>query len=168
MTETDFLQNEPNRTVTLRRSPDSRRDDVFFGAMALASALTVFGGFARTYYLKAWTGTTALQPLVHVHAIVFTAWIMLFVTQTLLVAKNRTDLHKRLGAIGGVLAVVMVVLGYLTSIAARTTRLHRPISRGTVGIRRLAGLPCPRIGRYASLCHFRRGRTLHPHAARRP
>jgi hypothetical protein len=84
--------------------------------MAVAMALTVFAGFAPTYYLKDAFGGSALSPLVHIHGMLFTSWIVLFVLQTRLVAARRIDLHRRLGVAGGVLAVSMVVVGLLTAI----------------------------------------------------
>lgn len=35
--------------------------------------------------------------LIHVHGAAFTLWILLLVTQTLLVPANRVDFHKKLG-----------------------------------------------------------------------
>ncbi len=40
-----------------------------------------------------------------------TSWQLLFLTQTILVAAGRTDLHRRLGVAGGVLAAAVVVAG---------------------------------------------------------
>jgi hypothetical protein len=48
--------------------------------------------------------------------LVFTSWLVLFVTQTTLVAAHRTDIHRRLGIVGGVLAVLMILLGVTTAI----------------------------------------------------
>jgi len=90
----------------------------FLRGVAIAAGLTVFGGFARTYYLRAWTGVRVHSALVHVHAVVFTAWILLLTAQITLVERNRRDLHKRLGIAGGGLAIVMLVVGYQASIAA--------------------------------------------------
>lgn len=90
----------------------------FFSVMAIAAAAVVFVGFARTYYLSAWTGMPALPLLVDIHAMLFTTWIVFFFFQTALIATYRTALHKRLGAFGAVLAVTMVVVGYVTSIQA--------------------------------------------------
>jgi hypothetical protein len=80
--------------------------------------VAVFIGFARTYYLRTWTGAPAPSALVHVHAIVFSTWILLVLVQVVLVEKNRRDLHKRLGIAGGGLAMGMIVLGYFAAIAA--------------------------------------------------
>lgn len=93
-------------------------DHVFYRVTAVAVLAAVFFGFATTYYLKGLFGTPALPAVFHVHAIIFTAWIVLFNIQTALVASSRTDLHMRLGIIGASLAVAMVVLGILAAIAA--------------------------------------------------
>jgi len=100
-----------------------RRDRRFFTGMAVAAALTVFAGFARTYYLKGVFGAPPLSQLLHVHGLLFTTWILLFVTQTSLVAARRTDIHRRLGVAGGLLAAVMVVVGLMAAIDA----VHRGV-----------------------------------------
>ncbi|MPZ18453.1 MAG: hypothetical protein GEV06_11140 [Luteitalea sp.] len=88
-----------------------RGEHLFFSSMAAAAALTVFAGFAPTYYLKGTFDAPALTPLLHLHGALFTSWILLFILQTSLVAAKRTDIHRRLGVIGGLLAVAMVVAG---------------------------------------------------------
>ncbi len=47
-----------------------------------------------------------------------TLWVALFVVQVRLVAARRTDLHRRLGVIGGVWAAILLVVGVTTAIAA--------------------------------------------------
>jgi hypothetical protein len=86
--------------------------------LAVAVALSVFAGFAPTYYLKGLYGTRALSPFLHFHGMLFTSWILLFVTQTTLVAAKRTDLHRRLGIVGALLAVAMLVVGTAVAVAA--------------------------------------------------
>ena len=103
----------------------SRRDRRFFVGMAIAAVATVFFGFAPTYYLKSFTHTAAyptglpvspsLPALVHVHALVFSAWILLFLAQTTLIAADRPHVHRRLGIAGAVLAPFMVILGVMTA-----------------------------------------------------
>jgi hypothetical protein len=85
-----------------------------FLASALAIAAIMFVGFAKNFYLRAWLGTRAISPMVHVHGVVMTAWVALFVTQTLLVVRRRTDLHRKLGIGGAFLAIVVVALGIYT------------------------------------------------------
>lgn len=93
-----------------------RRERFFYCGMAVAVVATVFAGFAKTYYLKAYFGTPALSPLLHVHAVVFTSWLVLFFTQTVLVAAHRIDVHRRLGIAGGVLAALVAAVGAVTAV----------------------------------------------------
>ena len=86
--------------------------------MAVAAAVSVFLGFARSFYLKPYFPTVgpSLTPLLLAHGLIFSSWIVLFVTQTALVATRRTPVHRRLGWVGAGLAVLMVVVGTLTGI----------------------------------------------------
>ncbi len=93
-----------------------RRERIFYTGMAVAVAATVFAGFSRTYYLKPYFGAPPLTLLLHLHGIVFTSWLVLYLTQTVLVAAKRIDVHRRLGIIGAVIAVLMVVVGATTAI----------------------------------------------------
>jgi len=79
--------------------------------MSIAVVVTVFAGFAPTYYLRPRFTTTPLMPLLHLHGLVFTSWIALFLIQTTLVAAHRTDIHRRLGIAGGVIATLVVMVG---------------------------------------------------------
>jgi 4-amino-4-deoxy-L-arabinose transferase-like glycosyltransferase len=84
--------------------------------MSIAVVITVFAGFAPTYYLRPYYTTAPLMPLLHLHGLVFTSWLVLFVTQTTLVAAHRTDIHRRLGIVGGVIAVLMILVGFTTAV----------------------------------------------------
>jgi hypothetical protein len=53
------------------------REHLFHTGMAVAVVLTVFAGFARTYYLKPYFGSPSLTPLLHLHGLVFTSWLVL-------------------------------------------------------------------------------------------
>ena len=94
------------------------RDRWFFSGMALIAALTVFGGFAPTYYLKGLYGTPTLSTVRHLHGITFTLWMVLFLVQTALIAARRTAWHRRLGIAGTVLAGGMLVIGTAVAISA--------------------------------------------------
>jgi uncharacterized membrane protein YozB (DUF420 family) len=87
-----------------------------YGVAALVAAVIAFAGFAPTYYLKGVFGTPELRALVHVHGLVMTLWIVLFLTQAWLVAARRVDLHRRLGVAGAVLAALVVGVGVATAI----------------------------------------------------
>lgn len=96
----------------------------FYVGIAVAMTLVVFVGFAPTFYLKAFTAAPALSPLLWAHGVLFTGWMALLIVQATLVAKDRVDVHMRLGLFGAALAVTMVVVGLLTAIdAARLGRV---------------------------------------------
>lgn len=96
--------------IAVGRASSERR---FFTGMALAILATVFVGFGRSFYLRPlfpdWPSPA--EPIFYVHGVVFTGWIVLLVTQASLVARGRTDLHRKIGPFGAVLAVAIVVLG---------------------------------------------------------
>ncbi len=100
---------------------------LFFTGMAAAMLVTVFVGFGPTYYLLPWmqgvtvrgqAGGAGLTPLVHLHAVVFSAWILLFMTQTGLIAARRPQVHRWLGAASAGLAAAVIVIGLWTAIAS--------------------------------------------------
>src|SRR5437870_683872 len=69
--------------------------------------LSAFAGFAPTYFLRGLSDKAPLSPLLHVHGAAFSAWLLLLVTQSTLVAAHRVAWHKRLGIFGAVLAAAM-------------------------------------------------------------
>jgi hypothetical protein len=110
-------------SATRRRLSTSQRDRVFYGGIAVALAFTVVVGFGPTYFFPIFTGSSEatltggpVTPLVHVHATLFSAWGLLFIAQTTLVAKCKLAVHRRLGIAGGVQAALMVVVGTLTAV----------------------------------------------------
>ena len=115
-----------NETTPRNRASTGAYDRMFYGGMAVALALTVFSGFAPTYYARLLSGPKAtlsggpFTRLVHLHAALFTAWVLLFLTQTALVAARRVAVHRRLGVAGGVLAAAMVAAG--TALAVATAK----------------------------------------------
>ena len=93
-----------------------QRERLFYTGMAVAIVITVFAGFAPSYYLRSYFATAPLPVLLHLHGIVFSSWLVLFLTQTALVAANRTRVHRRLGIAGAVIAVLMILVGTSTAI----------------------------------------------------
>ena len=95
-----------------RRSAEHR----FFWRMSVLIAAVVFIGFARTYFLAGFFHARPLPaPIVHLHGAVFTGWIVLLVAQASLAAGGRTDVHRRLGIAGLVLAPLIIILGFLVA-----------------------------------------------------
>lgn len=98
------------------------RDRVFYSSLAAVMALTVLVGFGQTYYFRLLSGTPttltggSITPTLHLHAIAFSGWVLLFLIQTLLVASRRVQVHRRLGYASIALAATMVVIGLRTAI----------------------------------------------------
>ena len=108
------------------RMPGRVNDRRLYILAAIVTPLIVLAGFARTYYLKPFFGTPDLpNRIVHLHGIVMTAWVLLFITQISLAATRRTRVHQRLGIAGGVLAALVVIVGILTALFA-AAREHTP------------------------------------------
>lgn len=105
-----------------RAASHRRHDRVFYSVVAVALALTVVAGFGPTYYFRMVSGSPLatlsggpVTLLVHTHATLFTAWVLLFIVQTALVAQHKIAIHRRLGIAGGILAALMVVFGTLVA-----------------------------------------------------
>ena len=97
----------------------------FFALIALALAVFTVIGFSRTYYFRFLTDLPPLSTLVHLHGAVFTAWLLVFVAQTRLVAAHRVDLHMKLGIAAVVIAVLVITVGFLTmAVKANEPRIH--------------------------------------------
>ena len=107
-----------------RGQHQTSQDRIFYSGMAILMALTVFIGFAPTFYLRAWfdwplySGERTMMPLAYVHGAVFSGWVVLFIVQTALVATRQVAMHRRLGVAGILLAAGMVVVGLMAAFAA--------------------------------------------------
>jgi hypothetical protein len=111
--ETAYAANQDQggrmNTIGLERAGIGRRR--FFVIMASAVIVAVFAGFAPTFYLRgAFTQDRPMSVLLHVHGIVFSAWVTVFLVQTLLIARGSRRLHQRLGWIAVGIAATMVIL----------------------------------------------------------
>jgi len=99
--------------------PSERR---FYTGMSIAILATVLVGFSQSFFLRPLfpDKPTPTEAVFYVHGAVFTAWIVLLVAQASLIAGRRVDLHRRTGAFGAALAIVMVALGlYIALVAAK-------------------------------------------------
>jgi len=97
----------------------------FYRHIAIAMSLFVIIGFSRTYYLRFLTDLPPLDTLMHLHSVVFSAWLLVFIAQTRLVAAGRVDLHMKLGIAALALAVAIVVIGFATTaVKANIPRVH--------------------------------------------
>jgi hypothetical protein len=115
------INDTPMEGVRLPSAATSSRDfeRKFFFAVAVLFPLAVLIGFAPTFYLKPLFNTPPIpRVIVYIHAFVMTAWIALFITQVYLISAKKILVHRRLGLLGVVLGLGIIVSGLFTAIAA--------------------------------------------------
>lgn len=105
----------------------------FFTWMAVTLAAATFAGFARTYYLSALqvAPTPVLTPTVHIHGALSTAWILVLLAQTRLIAYGRRDIHRLLGIAGAAVGIAAFVTGIFVAINSER-RVHTAANAGTL------------------------------------
>lgn len=124
-------------------SPAARRaraDRWFFSGTAIAQIGLVVWGFSPSYYLRPASELVPLSPLLHVHGALFSLWLVLLLAQVSLVATRRTPVHRKLGVLGGVLALAMLIAGYVAAVDAARRGSALP------GMAPLAFLIIPMLG----------------------
>jgi hypothetical protein len=120
-----------------RRNLDKR----LFLAVAIVFPLVVLAGFARTYYLKTFFHTPPLSSwMVHLHGLLMTTWVVLFISQVRLISLRRIRTHQRFGFAAIGLALLMIFVGFLIAVHAAKFGASTP---SPPGIPRLAFLLVP-------------------------
>ena len=99
----------------------------FYAWIALAITLIMVVGFSRTFYLRHWFDVPPISPLLILHGIVFTAWFAMFVVQTRLVAAGNVRLHRKVGAAGVVLAILVIVVTAISIVESANSPRPRPM-----------------------------------------
>ena len=102
---------------TIARPGASRRRSSFYLVMGFAALALVAVGFGPGLVGDPAARRGAATPLIALHGTVFGGWLALYLAQTLLVRRDRRATHRRLGWLGLPLAVAVIVLGYVTTIA---------------------------------------------------
>lgn len=115
-----------SRASVSTRLPGRKYDRYFFSGMVLLILVIVAVGFAPKYYLAGVFRAPLPSPIIHIHAVVFSAWILLLVVQTGLVSAHRIALHRTLGLAGFCLAILVPIVGFL----AMASQLHFRADRG--------------------------------------
>jgi hypothetical protein len=106
---------EPQPSARVRHRVRLRH---FFPWMSVALAVAVLWGFAPSYFFRPFINPRGLSLLLHVHGFLNSCWMTLLIVQTMLVAKHRTDIHRRLGLAGVILAPAVVAVSFAVGAGA--------------------------------------------------
>ena len=94
-------------------------DRWFYFGMAWLVPAVVSYGFGRGLSERLLHRAEPLPWILHVHALVFSGWVLLFLLQSGLVRRHALRLHRRLGLFGAGLGAVLPVLGVATALVMR-------------------------------------------------
>jgi len=98
-----------------QRATGPGKKSLFYVGAAILVVLLSMIGFAPSIIDQSRRNAPSTL-LVMAHGIAVGGWLLLFLTQAILVATGRTAVHRRLGIVGPVLALLMIVLGYVVLI----------------------------------------------------
>lgn len=90
----------------------------FYVRMAATFVAIAVIGFAPTYWVPMSRGTLAVAPIVHVHAVLFFGWTLLFWVQTALAADGRLTRHRELGVAAVAVATSMCFVGMAVTVSS--------------------------------------------------
>lgn len=99
-------------------SRSSRSGNRLYAWGAALALLIILAGFGRTFYLRSVFGGPPLSPLLLAHGLVMTSWFVVFIAQVGLVGAGWTRMHRQLGIIGLISAVLVVCMGVAAAIDA--------------------------------------------------
>lgn len=89
----------------------------FYICLGLLIGIIALAGFWPTYFGPLINGTV-LEPLrIHVHAVVFVGWLLLFISQVSFAAIGKIKWHKRLGNFGIGYGLLLIFVGTYTAVA---------------------------------------------------
>lgn len=118
-------QESTNPSMPLRKLRDDEvvastlrklLDRYFYLGMSLLVAAVVAFGFGHTIGANLLHPDTPRPLILHIHAVVFSSWVALFIAQSALVRVSKVAIHRRLGIFGAMLGGVLAILGVTTAL----------------------------------------------------
>ena len=121
-----LIQASPaQKTISVRHNHKSSLLKYFFVFIGILSLIFVIAGFTPTYFTPLANGTFNAKPVYHVHGVMYLLWIVLIISQPLLIRFRLTHLHKKIGYAGLTLAVGMFVIGIVMAFVSTQLALER-------------------------------------------
>lgn len=103
------------------------RERNFFLAFVLVAWLGVILGFAPPSWARFHGRADYPAPLIlHLHAVLFMAWMILLTVQVTLVRTNRRPIHRRVGMVSAALIPAMVLSGFFAEAYSQRYYLAHP------------------------------------------
>jgi hypothetical protein len=110
----------------------------FFLYMSLGFLAVALLGFSTTFFLPLARGTFAAAPIVYAHGVLLFAWLIFFIAQASLIRVRNVLVHRRLGWVGALLGIAIVISGVAVSL--HVTRRDLAAGRGDVVLGEFVGL----------------------------
>lgn len=98
------------------------KDRIFFLSMAIWFLAITLIGFATTFYLP--DTNRQVSPHILFHGIIFTVWIILFLTQSVLISSKNIKWHFNLGWFGLLLSIIIFFSGVYISFMKKPMYLN--------------------------------------------
>lgn len=88
----------------------------FYVGFSIWSSILVIIGFWPRYFGLLASGNLETQVIIHLHAVIFSGWIILFFLQAYWILKRNANTHKRLGKFGIYYGILVMITGLVTSL----------------------------------------------------
>jgi len=125
----------------------------FFLYLSFALLVTVLLGFSPTFYLRAFFDVPAIPLYVYAHGAALTAWFIWLCVQTTAVNRGRVDLHRRLGAIGISIGILVLLSGAASALGL-APRLLEKYGNIDADLARIVGVVWGNIGMLVAFSGF--------------
>ena len=109
----------------------------FFLYMSLGFLAVALIGFSTTFFLPLARGTFVAPPNVYAHGALLFAWLVFLIAQAALIRVRTVSLHRRLGWLGALLGIAIVISGVALSL--HVTRRDLAAGRGDVVLGEFVG-----------------------------
>ena len=116
------MSNSTRNAFPARHPSDRYAFPVFVGLIWLVILRGFVPDVAHKFQLRGFNYPLA----VHVHAAVYVSWLGLLTVQTVLIRRGSVALHRRLGAFGAGLAVLVVLTGLIATYVVEKLLLGTP------------------------------------------
>ena len=133
--------------------PEIQSRNKFFMYISIALLVIVLVGFSPTFYLRTFFDVPDIPLYVYGHGAALTAWFIWFCVQTTAVNNGRVDLHRRLGAVGVTIGILVLISGTAAAMGL-APRLLEKYGNIDSDFSRIAGVVWGNIGMLVTFTGF--------------